>query len=186
MVISFLRCLHEEKLKVHVHIEEIKQTSQIAAENIGSELPSSATRFRLDMQKNKVKRSLTEPLESILSQDNKAEASRSTQPVWIWTLVRLTSSNISKELSGCEKEALPISKSCFRLLSSLDDLSSDLESQPTKQPALLSPKQGFQRHANTLSHVPGECQASAASMGVPWGLAKEACKVSLSEHRDSS
>ena len=45
MVISFLRCLHEEKLKVHVHIGEIKQTSQIVAENIGSELPSSATRY---------------------------------------------------------------------------------------------------------------------------------------------
>ncbi|KAB0365280.1 hypothetical protein FD754_009436 [Muntiacus muntjak] len=72
LVISFLRCLHEEKLKVHVHIGEIKQTSQIAAENTGSELPSSATRFRLDMLKNKAKRSLTEPLESILSQDNKA------------------------------------------------------------------------------------------------------------------
>ncbi|KAB0371574.1 hypothetical protein FD755_016512 [Muntiacus reevesi] len=72
LVISFLRCLHEEKLKVYVHIGEIKQTSQIAAENTGSELPSSATRFRLDMLKNKAKRSLTEPLESILSQDNKA------------------------------------------------------------------------------------------------------------------
>ena len=72
MVISFLRCLHEEKLKVHVHIGDIKQMSQIAAENIGSELPSSATQFRLEMLKNKVKRSLTEPLESILSQDNKA------------------------------------------------------------------------------------------------------------------
>ncbi|OWK04479.1 hypothetical protein Celaphus_00016375 [Cervus elaphus hippelaphus] len=166
------KCLHEEKPKVHAHIGEIKQTSQIAAEYTGSELPSSATRFRLDMLRNKVKRSLTEPLESILSHDNKARGLQEHSA----SLGLDTSINTSKELSGCEKEALPISKSCFRFLSSLDDLSSDLESQPTKQPALLSPKQGFQRHANTLSHVPGECQASAASMGVPGGLAKEACK----------
>ena len=63
-----------------------------------------------------------------------------------------------QEPSGCEKEALPISESCFRLLGSSDDLSSDSESQPTEEPALLSPKQGFRRRANTLSHVPVECQ----------------------------
>uniref|UniRef100_A0A8C7AX59 PID domain-containing protein n=1 Tax=Neovison vison TaxID=452646 RepID=A0A8C7AX59_NEOVI len=67
LIISFLRCLYEEKQKGHIHIGEVKQTSQITAENIGSELPPSATRFRLDMLKNKAKRSLTESLESILS-----------------------------------------------------------------------------------------------------------------------
>lgn len=63
-----------------------------------------------------------------------------------------------QEPSGYEKEALPISESCFRLLGSSDDLSSDSESQLTEEPALLSPKQGFRRRANTLSHVPVECQ----------------------------
>ncbi|KAB0341429.1 hypothetical protein FD754_018355, partial [Muntiacus muntjak] len=73
LIISFLRCLYEEKQKVHIHVGEVRQTSQIAAENIGSELPSSATRFRLDMLKNKAKRSLTESLESILSRVNYSE-----------------------------------------------------------------------------------------------------------------
>ncbi|XP_022421871.1 TBC1 domain family member 1 isoform X2 [Delphinapterus leucas] len=130
LIVSFLRCLYEEKQKVHVHIGEIKQASQIAAENIGSELPSSATRFRLDMLKNKAKRSLTESLESILS----------------------------REPSVCEKEAFPISESSFRLLGSSDDLSSGSESHTAEEPALLSPQQGFRRRANTLSHVPVECQ----------------------------
>ena len=58
----------------------------------------------------------------------------------------------------CEKEALPISESSFRLLGSSDDLSSDSESHPVEEPALLSPQQGFRRRANTLSHVPVERQ----------------------------
>ena len=108
------------------------------------------TRFRLDMLKNKVKRSLTESLESILSWDNKARGPQEhSASLGLDSSVSGTFSNTSKELSGCEKEALPISKSCFRLLSSLEDLSSDSESQPTEEPALPSPKQGFQRHANT-------------------------------------
>ena len=45
--------------------------SQTAVENIGMSYHRT-TRFRLDMLKNKVKRSLTESLESILSWDNKA------------------------------------------------------------------------------------------------------------------
>ncbi|XP_044801928.1 TBC1 domain family member 1 isoform X5 [Bubalus bubalis] len=160
LIISFLRCLYEEKQKVHIHIGEIKQTSQIAAENIGSELPSSATRFRLDMLKNKAKRSLTESLESILSRGNKARGLQEHSASLDLDSSSVSSmfSNTSKEPSGCEKEALPISESCFRLLGSSDDLSSDSESQPTEEPALLSPKQGFRRRANTLSHVPVECQ----------------------------
>lgn len=57
----------------------------------------------------------------------------------------------------CEKEALPISESAFRLLGSSDDLSSDPEGQPAEELALPSPQQGFRRRANTLSHVPAEC-----------------------------
>lgn len=159
LIISFLRCLYEEKQKVHIHIGEIKQTSQMAAENIGSELPSSATRFRLDMLKNKAKRSLTESLESILSRGNKARGLQEhSASLDLDSSVSSMFSNTSKEPSGYEKEALPISESCFRLLGSSDDLSSDSESQLTEEPALLSPKQGFRRRANTLSHVPVECQ----------------------------
>lgn len=159
LIISFLRCLYEEKQKVHIHIGEIKQTSQITAENIGSELPSSATRFRLDMLKNKAKRSLTESLESILSRGNKARGLQEhSASLDLDNSMSSMFSNTSKEPSGCEKEALSTSESCFRLLGSSDDLSSDSESQPTEEPALLSPKQGFRRRANTLSHVPVECQ----------------------------
>ncbi|XP_061048138.1 TBC1 domain family member 1 isoform X2 [Eubalaena glacialis] len=159
LIVSFLRCLYEEKQKVHVHVGEIKQTSQIAAENIASELPSSATRFRLDMLKNKAKRSLTESLESILSRGNKARGLQEhSASLDLDSSVSSTLSNTSKEPSVCEKEALPISESSFRLLGSSDDLSSDSESHPAEEPALLSPQQGFRRRANTLSHVPVERQ----------------------------
>lgn len=158
LIISFLRCLYEEKQKVHVHIGEIKQASQIAAENIGSELPPSATRFRLDMLKNKAKRSLTESLESILSRGNKARGLQEhSTSLDLDSSVSSTLSSTSKEPSVCEKEALPISESAFRLLGSSDDLSSDPEGQPAEELALPSPQQGFRRRANTLSHVPAEC-----------------------------
>uniref|UniRef100_A0A8D0VWY0 TBC1 domain family member 1 n=1 Tax=Sus scrofa TaxID=9823 RepID=A0A8D0VWY0_PIG len=137
--------------------EEV-QASQIAAENIGSELPPSATRFRLDMLKNKAKRSLTESLESILSRGNKARGLQEhSTSLDLDSSVSSTLSSTSKEPSVCEKEALPISESAFRLLGSSDDLSSDPEGQPTEEPALPSPQQGFRRRANTLSHVPAEC-----------------------------
>ncbi|EHB03563.1 TBC1 domain family member 1 [Heterocephalus glaber] len=45
LIISFLRCLYEEKQKEHIHIGEIKQTPQITAENTDSELPTNAPRF---------------------------------------------------------------------------------------------------------------------------------------------
>ncbi|XP_045406472.1 TBC1 domain family member 1 isoform X5 [Lemur catta] len=159
LIISFLRCLYEDKQKEHVHIGEMKQTSQIAAENIGSELPPSATRFRLDMLKNKAKRSLTESLESILSRGSKArglqEHAASTD---LDSSMSSTLSNASKELSAGEKEALPISESSFKLLGSSDDLSSDSESHLPEEPAPPSPQQAFRRRANTLSHFPVECQ----------------------------
>lgn len=58
----------------------------------------------------------------------------------------------------CEKEALLVPESSFGLLSSSDDQSSDSESHPVEEPASLSLQQGFRRRANTLSHLPGECQ----------------------------
>ncbi|XP_053778283.1 TBC1 domain family member 1 isoform X2 [Desmodus rotundus] len=159
LIISFLRCLYEEKQKGHTHIGEIKQTTQIAAENIGSELPSSATRFKLDMLKNKAKRSLTESLESILSRGNKARGLQEhSASLDLDSSVSSTVSNANKELPVCEKEALPESESSFRLLGSWDDLSSDSESHPAEELALLSPQQGFRRRANTLSHFPVDGQ----------------------------
>ncbi|XP_035149790.1 TBC1 domain family member 1 isoform X4 [Callithrix jacchus] len=161
LIISFLRCLYEEKQKEHIHIGEMKQISQIAAENIGSELPPSATRFRLDMLKNKAKRSLTESLESILSRGNKARGLQEhSTSVDLDSSVSSTLSNTSKEPSVCEKEALPISESSFKLLGSSEDLSSDSESHLPEEPAPLSPQQAFRRRANTLSHFPMECQES--------------------------
>ncbi|XP_019491591.1 PREDICTED: TBC1 domain family member 1 isoform X5 [Hipposideros armiger] len=159
LIISFLRCLYEEKQKVHIHIGEIKQTPQIAAENIGSELPSSATRFRLDMLKNKAKRSLTESLESILSRGNKARGLQEhSTSLDLDSSMSSTLSNTSKEPSVCEKEASPVSESSIRLLGSSGELSSDSEGRPAEEPAPLSPQQGFRRRANTLSHFPVECQ----------------------------
>ncbi|KAM8801504.1 TBC1 domain family member 1 isoform 5-T5 [Rhynchonycteris naso] len=158
LIISFLRCLYEEKQKVHVHIGEVKQTTQIAAENIGSELPYSAARFKLDMLKNKAKRSLTESLESILSRGNKARGLQEHSASLDLDSSVSSTLNNTKELSVCEKEAVPASESDFRLLDSSEDLPSDAESHPAEEPARLSPQQGFRRRANTLSHLPVEGQ----------------------------
>lgn len=156
LIISFLRCLYDEKQKVHVHIGELKQASRMAMENTGHELPSSATRFRLDMLKNKAKRSLTESLESILSRGNKARglqeqpASRDQD--------NTPSSSTSRE--QWDKEPLTASESSFRLLGSSDDLSSDSESTPTDESTPMSPQQAFRRRANTLTHIPVDSQGS--------------------------
>ncbi|XP_072476564.1 TBC1 domain family member 1 isoform X5 [Notamacropus eugenii] len=172
LVISFLRCLYEEKQKDHVHIGEGKQASQISAETIRNELPTSATRFRLDMLKSKAKRSLTESLESILSRGSKARGlPENSGSVDLDSSISSTLSNTSKELSVCEKETPPLSEGSFRHLGSSVDLSSDSESQMTEEPAQLSPRQEFRRRANTLSHYPLECQKSPeppeASPSVP-------------------
>lgn len=160
LIISFLRCLYEEKQKEHSHTGEPKQTLQVAAENIGSELPPSASRFRLDSLKNRAKRSLTESLESILSRGNKARGLEDhSTSVDLDSSTSSTLSNTSKELSMGDKEALPISESSFKLLGSSDDLSSDSESHIAEESALLSPQQAFRRRANTLSHFPVECPA---------------------------
>ncbi|XP_055480185.1 TBC1 domain family member 1 isoform X3 [Psammomys obesus] len=158
LIISFLRCLYEEKQKEHSHTGEPKQTPQVAAENIGSELPPSASRFRLDSLKNRAKRSLTESLESILSRGNKARGPQAhSASTDLDSSTSSTLSNTSKELSMDDKEALPISESSFKLLGSSDDLSSDSESHIAEESALLSPQQAFRRRANTLSHFPVEC-----------------------------
>ncbi|XP_038200352.1 LOW QUALITY PROTEIN: TBC1 domain family member 1 [Arvicola amphibius] len=160
LIISFLRCLYEEKQKEHKHTGEPKQTPQVAAENIGSELPPSATRFRLDMLKNRAKRSLTESLESILSRGNKARGLQDhSASVDLDSSTSSTLSNTSKELSMGDKEALPVSESSFKLLGSSEDLSSDSEGHIAEESALLSPQQAFRRRANTLSHFPVESPA---------------------------
>ncbi|EHB16223.1 TBC1 domain family member 1, partial [Heterocephalus glaber] len=160
LIISFLRCIYEEKQKEHIHIGEIKQTPQITAENIGSELPTNAPRFRLDMLKNKAKRSLTESLESILSRGNKARGLQEHSPsVDLDSSMSSTLSSTSKELCTGDKETLPVSESSFKLCGSSDDLSSDSESHPPEEPAPLSPQQAYRRRANTLSHLPVQCPA---------------------------
>ncbi|XP_051821653.1 TBC1 domain family member 1 isoform X3 [Antechinus flavipes] len=161
LVISFLRCLYEEKQKDHIHIGEGKQTSQIAAETVRNELPSSATRFRLDMLKSKAKRSLTESLESILSRGSKARGlPEPSGSVDLDSSGSSTFSNISKELSMAEKETLPLPEGSFQHLGSSVDLSSDSESPLTEEAAEPSPRQDFRRRANTLSHYPLEAQVS--------------------------
>ncbi|XP_029400911.1 TBC1 domain family member 1 isoform X2 [Mus pahari] len=160
LILSFLRCLYEEKQKEHSHAGEPKQTLQVAAESIGSELPPSASRFRLDSLKNRAKRSLTESLESILSRGNKARGLQDhSTSVDLDSSTSSTISNTSKELSMGDKEAFPVSESSFKLLGSSDDLSSDSEGHIAEESALLSPQQAFRRRANTLSHFPVECPA---------------------------
>ncbi|XP_074128458.1 TBC1 domain family member 1 isoform X5 [Sminthopsis crassicaudata] len=190
LVISFLRCIYEEKQKDHVHIGEGKQTSQISAETVRNELPSSATRFRLDMLKSKAKRSLTESLESILSRGSKARGLlEPSGSVDLDSSGSSTFSNTSKELSVGEKETPPLPEGSFRPLGSSVDQSSDSESPSAEEAAEPSPRQDFRRRANTLSHYPLEGQASPEPPEASPGAAQRRLMrdyESKAQHHDST
>ncbi|KAM7113059.1 TBC1 domain family member 1 isoform 6-T9 [Ciconia maguari] len=164
LVISVLRNMYEEKQKDHVHVGEAKQTSQPPAENAVNEVPSSASRFRLDMLKNKAKRSLTESFESILSRGSKARSPLdSSGAVDLDSSTSSTLSSTSKEPPLCEKEkdrlpTLP-TENAVETSGSVGDLSSDTDDSPIEQSVTL-PQQSFRRRANTLSHLPTESQES--------------------------
>ncbi|KAM6076210.1 TBC1 domain family member 1 isoform 2-T2 [Chlamydotis macqueenii] len=163
LVISVLRNVYEEKQKDHVHVGEAKQNSQRPAENAVNEMTSSAPRFRLDMLKNKAKRSLTESFESILSRGSKARGSLdSSGAVDLDSSVASTLSSTSKEPPVCEKEKdrLPVlpTENTVKTSGSVGDLSSDVDDSPVEQSVL--PQQSFRRRANTLSHLPTESQES--------------------------
>ncbi|XP_074947783.1 TBC1 domain family member 1 isoform X3 [Phalacrocorax aristotelis] len=164
LVISVLRNMYEEKQKDHVHAGEAKQTSQPPAENAVNEVPSSAPRFRLDMLKNKAKRSLTESFESILSRGNKARGPLdSSGAVDLDSSMSNTLSSTRKEPPLCEKEKdrLPVlpTENAVKASGSAGDLSSDADDSSIEQ-SLTLPQQTFRRRANTLSHLPTESQES--------------------------
>ncbi|KAF1570799.1 UNVERIFIED_CONTAM: TBC1 domain family member 1, partial [Eudyptes robustus] len=163
LVISVLRNMYEEKQKDHVHVGEAKQTSQPPAENAVNEVPSSAPRFRLDMLKNKAKRSLTESFESILSRGSKARGSLdSSGAVDLESSTSSTLSSPSKEPPLCEKEKDRLTvptENAVKTGGSVGDLSSDADDSPVEQSVTL-PQQSFRRRANTLSHLPTESQES--------------------------
>ncbi|XP_050566652.1 TBC1 domain family member 1 isoform X7 [Cygnus atratus] len=164
LIISILRNMYEEKQKDHVHVWEAKQTSQSPAENAANEVPSSASRFRLDMLKNKAKRSLTESFESILSRGSKARGPLdSSSAVDLESSMSSTLGSTNKEPPLCEKErdrlpTLP-TENAVKTSGSVGDLSSDPDSYPIDQSVTL-PQQSFRRRANTLSHLPSESQES--------------------------
>uniref|UniRef100_K7G2Z4 TBC1 domain family member 4 n=1 Tax=Pelodiscus sinensis TaxID=13735 RepID=K7G2Z4_PELSI len=160
LIISVLRNMYEEKQKDHVHIGEAKQASQPFGEATGNEMPSSAPRFRLDMLKSKAKRSLTESLESILSRGSRAKGSlESSGSIDLDSSLSSTLSSTSKEPSLWEKEGPVPLETPAETNGSVGDLSSEPVSHPIEQPDKL-PQQGFRRRANTLSHLPIECQDS--------------------------
>nr|XP_021141731.1 TBC1 domain family member 1 isoform X5 [Columba livia] len=164
LVISVLRNMYEEKQKDHVHVGEAKQTSQPPAENAVNEVPSSAPRFRLDMLKNKAKRSLTESFESILSRGNKARGPLDSAGAGdLETSMSSTVSTTSKEPPLCEKEkdrlpTLP-AENAVKTSGSAGDLPSNADDSFIEQSVML-PQQSFRRRANTLSHLPTESQES--------------------------
>ncbi|XP_058693470.1 TBC1 domain family member 1 isoform X3 [Poecile atricapillus] len=158
LVISLLRNMYEEKQKDHVHVGEAKQASQPLPENAANEVPSTASRFRLDMLKNKAKRSLTESFESILSRGSKARG-----PLDLDSSISSTLSSTNKEPPLCEKEkdrvpTLP-AENAVKTSGSVDDLCSDTEDSSLEQ-SVTFPQQSFRRRANTLSHLPTESQES--------------------------
>uniref|UniRef100_A0A669PKP5 TBC1 domain family member 1 n=1 Tax=Phasianus colchicus TaxID=9054 RepID=A0A669PKP5_PHACC len=144
--------------------EEVK-TSQPSAENAVNEVPSSAPRFRLDMLKNKAKRSLTESFESILSRGSKSRGplDSSSGSVDLEASVSGTLSSTNKEppLSERETDRVPTlpPENAVKASGSVGDLSSDPDSYALDHSVTL-PQQSFRRRANTLSHLPSESRES--------------------------
>lgn len=165
LIISILRNMYEEKQKNHVHIGEAKQTSQPSAENAVNEVPSSAPRFRLDMLKNKAKRSLTESFESILSRGSKArgplDSSSGSVDLEASVSSNLSSTNKEQPLSERETDRVPTlpPENAVKSSGSVGDLSSDPDSYAIDHSVTL-PQQSFRRRANTLSHLPSESRES--------------------------
>ncbi|XP_015717980.1 TBC1 domain family member 1 isoform X5 [Coturnix japonica] len=165
LIISILRNMYEEKQKDHVHIGEGKQTSQPSAENAANEVPSSAPRFRLDMLKNKAKRSLTESFESILSRGSKARGplDSSSGSVDLETSVSSTANSANKEPPLSEREIDRVStlppENAAKTSGSVGDLSGDPDGFAIDHSVML-PQQSFRRRANTLSHLPSESRES--------------------------
>ncbi|NXB54612.1 TBCD1 protein, partial [Leucopsar rothschildi] len=164
LVISLLRNIYEEKQKDHVHVGEAKQVSQPPAENAANEVSSSAPRFRLDMLKNKAKRSLTESFENILSRGSKARGPLDRSgSVDLESSMSSTLSSTNKEAPLCEKEKdrLPVlpAENAVKASGSVGDVCSDTEVSSLEQSVTL-PQQSFRRRANTLSHLPTESQES--------------------------
>ncbi|XP_021249122.1 TBC1 domain family member 1 isoform X12 [Numida meleagris] len=165
LIIAILRNMYEEKQKDHIHTGEAKQSSQPSAENAANEVPSSAPRFRLDMLKNKAKRSLTESFESILSRGSKARGplDSSSGSVDLEASMSSTLSSTNKEppLSERETDRVPTlpTENAVKISGSVGDLSSDPDSYPIDHSVTL-PQQSFRRRANTLSHLPSESRES--------------------------
>lgn len=165
LIISILRNMYEEKQKNHVHIGEAKQTSQPSAENAVNEVPSSAPRFRLDMLKNKAKRSLTESFESILSRGSKTrgplDSSSGSVDLEASVSSNLSSTNKEQPLSERETDRVPTlpPENAVKSSGSMGDLSSDPDSYAIDHSVTL-PQQSFRRRANTLSHLPSESRES--------------------------
>lgn len=165
LIISILRNMYEEKQKNHVHVGEGKQTSQPSAENAVNEVPSSAPRFRLDMLKNKAKRSLTESFESILSRGSKTrgplDSSSGSVDLEASVSSNLSSTNKEQPLSERETDRVPTlpPENAVKSSGSVDDLSSDPDSYAIDHSVTL-PQQSFRRRANTLSHLPSESRES--------------------------
>ncbi|NXE90236.1 TBCD1 protein, partial [Menura novaehollandiae] len=168
LVISVLRNMYEEKQKDHVHVGEAKQTSQPPAENAVNEMSSTAPRFRLDMLKNKAKRSLAESFESILSRGSKARGALDRSgSVDLDSSMSSTLSNTNKEPPLCEKEkdrfpTLP-AENAVKTSGSVGDLSSEAD-DPSVEQSVTLPQQSFRRRANTLSHLPTESQESLVAV----------------------
>ncbi|KFQ75902.1 TBC1 domain family member 1, partial [Phaethon lepturus] len=162
LVISVLRNMYEEKQKDHVHVGETKQTSQPPAENAVNEMPSSAPRFRLDMLKNKAKRSLTESFESILSRGSKARGPLDNSgAVDLDSSMSSTLSSTSKVSKASDRLPTLPTENTVRPSGSVGDLPSDTDDSAVEQSVTL-PQQSFRRRANTLSHLPTESQESLA------------------------
>ncbi|KAM9330387.1 TBC1 domain family member 1 [Gastrophryne carolinensis] len=154
LIISWLRCLYEEKQRNHIHDVEPKQSSQIASIPL-NELQTSAPRFRLELLKSKAKRSLTESLESILSRGSRSRIQQdSSRSVDSESSLCSPLEFSSKEPSLCEIEASQVSPELtMKTHGSLGDLPKAAESSLSDYPEELS-HQGFRRRANTLSHFP--------------------------------
>uniref|UniRef100_A0A670YAF3 TBC1 domain family member 4 n=1 Tax=Pseudonaja textilis TaxID=8673 RepID=A0A670YAF3_PSETE len=159
LIISILRNVYEEKQKDHVHLGEVKQTGQSTGEAMGNEMPNSTSRFKLDVLKNKAKRSLTESLENILSRGNKSKSLQDTAgSIDLDSSLSSTLSTISKETSLSDQENHFPPDSLLKPNGSVDnlDLLSTASEGSSEEHPTQSAYQGFRRHSSRGRERHGE------------------------------
>uniref|UniRef100_G3U0Q3 TBC1 domain family member 4 n=1 Tax=Loxodonta africana TaxID=9785 RepID=G3U0Q3_LOXAF len=160
LVILHLRQLCEAKQRTHAHTGE--GPSQVLKGKADSAIPENATsggRFKLDILKNKAKRSLTSSLENIFSRNNPAYRGKMvyTVKVDIVTSVSQSAANCHQLCDLTRSSVFERTKLSLPLTPSKKNKTNKYEKHTFPEEDSDSPQ--FRRRAHTFSHPPSSTKS---------------------------